>query len=829
MRVAIYVRVSTQRQAQTQTIEQQIERLRAHIEAQGWVLEPEHIYRDDGYSGAKLSRPGLDSLRDRAALAEFDLVLITEPDRLARNYVHQMVVIEELERRGIRIEFLDRPMSDDPHDRLLLQIRGAVAEYERTQISDRMRRGRLAKFRAGQLLPWTRPLYGYRVDPEHPRDPAGVRLDEAEATMVTQMFEWYLEPGASLYYVAKRLTDLELPTPRGKPRWNVATVRGILKNPAYTGTAYANRTRAAPAKKRKSALQPVGPGESWVPRSEEEWIAIPVPAVVTEEMFDRVQDKLSLNQQMSPRNNKVYNYLLRGLVSCGQCRLSAIGRTIHGEYHYYVCRGRTDALRAAQGQRCKARYAPAAQLDELVWQDLSAVLTQPNIIAHALERAHGGHWAPQELRARIGALKKATEQLERQQERLLEAYLADVVTLPELERKRQELAQKQEALRTQQAQLEATVTQRIELSQVAASIEAFCAQVRPVLEQATFAQRRQLVELLIDRVIVTDDKVEIRYVIPTHPDGPHVPFSHLRIDYLHPHSFLVQSDGPETCWLIGDQEPGFVFSAFPMSHQLNPAEVLQLGPPNPTQIECLPLFHRDGSDGCPAYAFPVEVIRAVHSQTVVPMTLAEPAHQLRTTKSSVSHDPNLRFARNQRRQPAQQRNLRSGVHHTSLAAVNAPDQRQRPAAIGNGDHHQLVIEPQRGAVDQQGQSLTAETCQQLSGDGLIVAPHVNPWVVQETPQSVCQTDHLPWQRKLAGNMRQMNTLCQKQTCHQPGQVMQSSDSFLGQPLAQLTHQCTMKLEAVLHNDSFSCGFGANNYTRVADGLQMLLTFKVIGS
>jgi site-specific DNA recombinase len=487
MRVAIYVRVSTQRQAQTQTIEQQIERLRAHIEAQGWVLEPEHIYRDDGYSGAKLNRPGLDSLRDRAALAEFDLVLITEPDRLARNYVHQMVVIEELERRGIRIEFLDRPMSDDPHDRLLLQIRGAVAEYERVQISDRMRRGRLAKFRAGQLLPWTRPPYGYRVDPEHPRDPDGVRLDEGEAAIVVQMFEWYLEPEATLYRMAKRLTDLGLPTPRGKPRWSTSTVRGILKNPAYTGTAYANRICTVPAKKRKSALQPVGRGESWTQRPEEEWVPISVPVIVNQEVFDRVQAKLSLNQQMSPRNNKVYNYLLRGLISCGQCRLSATGRTVCGKYHYYVCRGRTDALRAAQGQRCTARYAPADQLDELVWQDLCAVLTQPEMIAHALERAHGGHWLPQELQARINTLCQAEKQLERQQERLLEAYLADVATLPEFRRKRNELARKQEALKIQRAQLEATVTQRVELSEVEASIEAFCAQIRPVLEQATFA------------------------------------------------------------------------------------------------------------------------------------------------------------------------------------------------------------------------------------------------------------------------------------------------------------------------------------------------------
>ena len=136
MEVALYVRVSTTRQQQTQTIEQQLARLRAHVATQpDWYLAEEHIYRDDGYSGAKLNRPGLDRLRDRAALAAFERVLLTAPDRLARNYVHQMLLIEELAQRGCEVEFLDRPMSQDPHDQLLLQIRGAVAEYERTLIT----------------------------------------------------------------------------------------------------------------------------------------------------------------------------------------------------------------------------------------------------------------------------------------------------------------------------------------------------------------------------------------------------------------------------------------------------------------------------------------------------------------------------------------------------------------------------------------------------------------------------------------------------------------------------------------------------------------------
>jgi site-specific DNA recombinase len=170
-------------------------------------------------------------------------------------------------------------------------------------------------------------------------------------------------------------------------------------------------------------------------------------------------------------------------------------------------------------------------LDELVWQDLREVLTQPDVIAHALERAHGGHWLPQELQARIDNLAKADKQLERQLQRLLEAYLMEVVTLPEFERKRQELTQKQDALRRQCTQLEATSEQRLELSQTAASIEAFCTQIHPTLNRANFAQRRQLVELLIDRVIVTDEEVEIRYVVPTKPSGPHVSFRHLCTDY----------------------------------------------------------------------------------------------------------------------------------------------------------------------------------------------------------------------------------------------------------------------------------------------------------
>jgi len=535
MEIALYVRVSTTRQQQAQTIEQQLDRLQAHVaQHPEWHLAHEHIYRDDGYSGAKIGRPGLDRLRDRAAFAAFELVLITAPDRLARNYVHQMLLIDELAQHGCQVVFVDRPMSDDPHDQLLLQIRGAVAEYERTLIADRMRRGRQAKLHTGQLLSWTRAPYGYILDPERPRDPGRVRLDPVKAAIVQQIFAWYTDPQtpSSLYMVAKRLSDEHIPTPTGSPRWNVASIRGILRSPTYIGLAYSGRTRPVVARRRKSALQKVGAGHSQRRAPTEEWVAIPVPAIVSQETFDLAQARLDQNKQTARRNNTAHEYLLRGLVSCGACKLACTGRCLHGGYDYYVCRGRTEALRAVKGERCIARYIPASALDDLVWQDLSQVLAEPSLISHELERAQMGEWLPQALQARRKTLQDALAQLERQQTRLLDAYLAEIIGRDEFERKREEVQQTHNGLSQQLRQLDAQAQRQLDVAKVAEGITSFCRRIHPTLKRLDFAQRRQLVELLIDCVIVTDGQVEIRYVLPTGPAGETTAFCHLRKDYF---------------------------------------------------------------------------------------------------------------------------------------------------------------------------------------------------------------------------------------------------------------------------------------------------------
>jgi hypothetical protein len=352
--------------------------------------------------------------------------------------------------------------------------------------------------------------------------------------VVGEIFAMYLEDGESLFGLSRKLKARGIPSPRGRKIWTVSTLRGILTNPVYTGRIYAGRMSYRPPRIRRSATHPIGRShDTGIPAPPAEWTFVSsAPSIVSQEHFDLVKEKLSKNKSFARRNNKNNTYLLRALVSCGRCELSCIARTVNCKNKYYVCSGKGKQIHTGREKKCPSRFAPADQLDELVWKDLCEVLTHPKSITEALQRAHGGHWLPQELRARRENLRAGRAALKRQLERLTEAYLAEIIPLAEYERRRRDLEQREEALASQERQLQTQADKRMELAGVASSIEDFCARVRGSLENATFEQKRQLVELLIDRVIVTDGEVEIRYVIPTSPSSEKIRFCHLRSDYL---------------------------------------------------------------------------------------------------------------------------------------------------------------------------------------------------------------------------------------------------------------------------------------------------------
>ncbi|HEY8598823.1 MAG TPA: recombinase family protein [Thermomicrobiales bacterium] len=509
--VAAYARVSTERQVESQTIAQQVAALRAYAAGQGWNLADEQIYCDDGWSGARLDRPALDRLRDAVGRALVDTLLIAGPDRLARRYAYQVWLLEEFARAGCAVVFLDRPPTDDPQDALLVQIRGAVAEYERTVIADRTRRGRLAALQAGRLLPWSSPPYGYRVAPQAPRDPAGVALDEERAAVVRQVFAWYVEDGLTLHAIAQRLTAAGTPTATGQARWGPTSVGGILRNTAYRGTAYGNRERRVPARRRYplSGREPRrAGGVSAQPRPEETWIAVPVPAIVTADQFAAARERLARNRAWSPRNTQG-EYLLRRLVSCRRCgRAECVSN--NGRYAYYRCLPRP----GEEHTPCQEQPVPTSALDAVAWADPCQVLTEPAILEEAVRRAQAG-WLHDDARAaRHHDLRQRHAALDRQRQRLIDAYAAETITLAELRTRVQALEARLAALAHEEQQLAASTAQQVQIALVASRAEAFRASIAQGLDQASFTRRRELIELLIERVLVDPPEVEIRYVIP---------------------------------------------------------------------------------------------------------------------------------------------------------------------------------------------------------------------------------------------------------------------------------------------------------------------------
>jgi site-specific DNA recombinase len=188
-----------------------------------------------------------------------------------------------------------------------------------------------------------------------------------------------------------------------------------------------------------------------------------------------VQAKLALNNKRAARNNKSHRYLLRALVSCGACQSACIARTTNGGLRYYICRCQTQPIYSQHDQRCHARCIPAQQLDALVWEDLCQLITQPDYILDALQRARGGHWLPQHLQSRKQALRKAQAGISQQLERLTDAYLMAIIPLAEYQRRRSELEQKSQALEAQSKEVGAQVDRQTELAQLGASIGDFVA------------------------------------------------------------------------------------------------------------------------------------------------------------------------------------------------------------------------------------------------------------------------------------------------------------------------------------------------------------------
>jgi site-specific DNA recombinase len=523
-RLALYARVSGDKQEREETIDSQLAHLSQLAAEKGLTVLDRHVYIDEAYSGDLLARPGLDRLRDDARDGLVDVVLVHCPDRLARRYAYQVVVTEELQKYGCQIDFVNREIAQTPEDRMLLAMQGVIAEYERAKIAERTRRGRLYRLQTGVLIA-PQPPYGYRWVARQGAERGRIEIVPAQAELVRQIYGWVADEGLTILAVTTRLFRSGIHTPRGGIRWGSSTIQKMLRNRAYIGEFCFNRIMAVEAKTlprpgvyRRKRLT------SARRRPSSEWVVVPGPAIINGELFAAVQKRLAENKRFALRHAPEENHLLlRCLLHCGYCGYSLMGerrrphphRPNSAGFRYYCYRCIKHADHTRYGDcvtRCILPPLKADLLDEVVWNDLRTVMSDPARIAR-----HAGleqDTTSQPLKAEVERLMREIQSCDRQTQRLVDAYQRGAVEMEDLLLRRKQIDGRKVVLTDAIKQAEAALRDDQARRDISAQLPDFVRHVSASLESADFHTRQRLVRLLIDRVVIQPDlDVEIHYAL----------------------------------------------------------------------------------------------------------------------------------------------------------------------------------------------------------------------------------------------------------------------------------------------------------------------------
>ncbi len=523
--VALYARVSTDGQAQTDTIASQISALENRISEDGYTLQLRFI--DNGYSGSNLIRPGLEMLRDKVAAGEVDKIYIHSPDRLSRKYAYQMILLEEFKNAGAEVIFLNFQTNDNPESQLLLQMQGMIAEYERTKILERSRRGRIHAAKKGFANAIGAAPYGYfYIDIHDGGGRAQYRINEKEAEIVRKIFHWIGHDRLSLRKVCDKLRDLKIPSPKGNPSWNSSSVRQILQNPSYKGQAAFGKTKIGPK------LPIVRPQKNASNKShcstyktdKKDWIYIPVPAIIDEDLFAIIEEQIAENAKRARVGRQGVPHLLQGLVVCNRCHYAYCGKpsqviqrrgrtiTLHA---YYRCTG-GNSYRFSGNKICDNKPIREDILDIAVWEEVKMLLNNPNRLLNEFQR-------------RIANLEKnsstqTTELLEKQKNKikrsislLIDSYTQEHINKEEFEPRIKLMKQNLETIEEQQKKITDQKELKNELTLIVTNVGDFASKVKSGLDAVDLTTKRDIIRTLVKRVEINHEEVNIVFRIKELP------------------------------------------------------------------------------------------------------------------------------------------------------------------------------------------------------------------------------------------------------------------------------------------------------------------------
>jgi site-specific DNA recombinase len=526
MRIAaIYARVSSEQQRETNTIASQTASLIEFAQNHDLEVPKEWVFEDEGYSGATLERPGLERVRDLAAEGQIQAVLVYAPDRLSRKYAYQILLIEELARNGVETLFVKAPQGSSAEDQLLVQFQGMIAEYERAQILERSRRGKRHRAQSGEVSVMSGAPYGYRYVRKTDEAPAAYAVLDAEARVVQRIYEMYTVDGLSIGEITRRINAEGIPTRKASARWERSTVWAVLRNSAYRGVACFGKTRASSRtsvirpQRRRGVITPTMTAGHERPR--EEWIEIPVPALVSEDSFTRAQELLQENKIRS-RRRTIDPSIVQGLVSCQKCGYAfarTSTRTSARKIHYYKCIG-SDGWRKLGGPVCNnGRLVRQDLLDQIVWDEVIRLLEDPTLIQQELDRRLEAARSSNPTKKREQNLQRELAHVGKGIERLLSAYQEALMPIEQLRERMPTLRQREQTLRAELQAITDQANDRAAFLRLAETLTAFLARLHEAADTLSINERQRIVRLVVKDVLIGEDTITIRHSIPT-PQGP---------------------------------------------------------------------------------------------------------------------------------------------------------------------------------------------------------------------------------------------------------------------------------------------------------------------
>ena len=516
---AIYTRVSSDRQKEEHTIGSQILALTEYAHNQGFTVPDEWIFQDEGYSGATLLRPGLERLRDLACEGQFEELLIYAPDRLSRKYAYQVLLTEEFARHGVEVIFLKSPKATTPEEQLLLQFQGMIAEYERAQIAERTRRGKRYRAKSGLVNVLSGAPYGYRYVKKTEFSSAYYEVIEHEAEIVRTVYRLYTEDGLSINAIVRWLNDRNIPTRKKISRWERSTIWAMLRNPAYKGKACFGKTQIVERQKITRPLRKCG---GFSPRcsanrerSRQDWIEIPVPALVNGEVFALAEERLEHNKRYSPRRT-VEPTLLQSMLVCSRCGYAyyrTSTRTSKRKLYYYRCLG-SDDYRYENGRVCNSRPIRQDYLDAVVWEQVIKLLEDPEIVRSEIRRRIKEMHNASPIKKRKETLEKEIIRVNKSIEKLLDAYQEDLLQLDELRSRMPVLRKREAALKSELNSIDSAASDQHAILRVADNIDNFLFQLRKTADTMEVLERQKVLRLVVKEVLIDDETINIKHSVP---------------------------------------------------------------------------------------------------------------------------------------------------------------------------------------------------------------------------------------------------------------------------------------------------------------------------